>query len=162
MKMDDASGVMDEGVLASTVTTNLLGPIRMTSALIEHLKGQSAAAVINVTSGLAFVPLAPTAAYCATKAALHSYTQSLRFKLKGTTVKALELAPPYVQTDLMGGKDDPRAMPLDQFIAETMALLGTDAEEILVERVKPLRNNAGPNEAAFVNQFNEMMMAAPH
>jgi uncharacterized oxidoreductase len=162
MRIDDVSTEVDDTTLVSTVTTNLFGPIRMTSALIEHLKQQPAAAVINVTSGLAFTPLAPTAIYCATKAAIHSYTQSLRFKLKQTQVKVLELAPPYVQTDLLNGKEDPRAMPLDAFIAETMTLLATDADEILVERVKPLRNNAGPNEAAFVNHFNDMMAQQPH
>jgi uncharacterized oxidoreductase len=162
MRIDDVSTEIDDTALVSTVTTNLFGPIRMTSALIEHLKQQPAAAVINVTSGLAFTPLAPTAVYCATKAAIHSYTQSLRFKLKQTQVKVLELAPPYVQTDLLNGKEDPRAMPLDAFIAETMTLLATDADEILVERVKPLRNNAGPGEAAFVNQFNDMMAQQPH
>ena len=162
MRIDDVSTEIDDTALVSTVTTNLFGPIRMTSALIEHLKQQPAAAVINVTSGLAFTPLAPTAVYCATKAAIHSYTQSLRFKLKQTQVKVLELAPPYVQTDLLNGKEDPRAMPLEAFIAETMTLLATDADEILVERVKPLRNNAGPGEAAFVNQFNDMMAQQPH
>ena len=93
----------------------------------------------------------------ATKAALHSYTLSLRYKLKGTPVKVLEIAPPWVQTDLLGSNNEPRAMPLAEFIEETMRVLGTDAEEVLVERAKPLRNNAGPDEAAFVFQFNEMM-----
>jgi uncharacterized oxidoreductase len=72
-------------------------------------------------------------------------------------VKVLELAPPWVQTDLLGSKNEPRAMPLGEFIDETMKLLGTDAEEVLVERVKPLRNNVGPNEGAFVTQFNDML-----
>jgi uncharacterized oxidoreductase len=82
---------------------------------------------------------------------------SLRYKFKGTPVKVLEVAPPWVQTDLLGSNNEPRAMPLAEFIDETMRVLGADAEEVLVERVKPLRNNAGPNEAAFVNQFNDMM-----
>ena len=69
----------------------------------------------------------------------------------------LEIAPPWVQTDLLGSNNEPRAMPLAEFIDETIRILGTDAEEVLVERAKPLRNNAGPNEAAFVNQFNDMM-----
>lgn len=162
MKPDHIEGAVDDAAVLSIVTTNLLGPIRVTSAFVEHLKGQGSATIINVTSGLAFVPLAPTATYCATKAALHSYTQSLRFLLKGTGVRVLELAPPYVQTDLMNGKTDPRAMPLDDYIAETVQLLGTDADEVLVERVKMLRNNAGPKEAEFVNKFNEMMAANPH
>jgi uncharacterized oxidoreductase len=163
MKVDDAGGAVDEAVLVSTVTTNLLGPIRMTSALMEHLKKQKAATVINVSSGLAFVPLAMTAVYCATKAAIHSYTQSLRYKLKGSSVSVLELAPPWVQTDLMpGSKDEPRAMPLAQFIDETMKILATDAEEVLVERVKPLRNNPGPGEAAFVKQFNDALAQGAH
>lgn len=93
MQPDNAAAEIDEAVLLSTITTNLLGPIRMTSALIEHLKKQKAAAVINVSSGLAFVPLAMTAIYCSTKAALHSYTQSMRYRLKGSSVKVLELVP---------------------------------------------------------------------
>ena len=101
MQIDDAAGAIDEAVLVSTVTTNLLGPIRMTSALIEHLKKQPAATVINVSSGLAFVPLAITAVYSATKAAIHSYTQSMRYRLKGSSVRVLELIPPWVQTDLL-------------------------------------------------------------
>src|SRR5258707_848716 len=134
-----------------------MGPIRMTGALIEHLKRQDNAVVINNWSVLGFVPLAMTAVYSATKAALHSYTLSLRYKLRSTAVKVLEIAPPWVQTDLLGSNNEPRAMPLAEFIEETMQVLGTDAEEVLVERVKPLRNNAGPNEAAFVIQFNDIL-----
>jgi uncharacterized oxidoreductase len=160
MRADDAAAPIDEITLLSTVTTNLLGPIRMTSALIDHLKKQPAATVINVSSGLAFVPLASSAVYSATKAALHSYTQSMRYKLKGTSVAVLELAPPWVQTDLLNSKDEPRAMPLPQFIDETMIVLGTDAQEVLVERVKMLRNNPGPNETAFITQFNDMVAQA--
>jgi uncharacterized oxidoreductase len=157
MRADDAAAPIDEITLLSTITTNLLGPIRMTSALIEHLKNQPAATVINVSSGLAFVPLASSSVYSATKAAMHSYTQSMRYKLKGSSVSVLELAPPWVQTDLLNSKDEPRAMPLPQFIDETMIVLGTDAQEVLVERVKMLRNNPGPNETAFITQFNDMV-----
>ena len=113
--------------------------------------------VINTSSVLGFVPLAMTAVYSATKAALHSYTLSLRYKLKGTPVKVREIAPPWVQTDLLGSNNEPRAMPLADFIEETMRVLGTDAEEVLVERAKPLRNNAGPGEGVFVTQFNDQM-----
>jgi uncharacterized oxidoreductase len=161
MKPDNAGDVMDDAQLVSTITTNVIGPMRMTSALIEHLKQQPAATVIYTTSGLAFVPLAFTAVYSATKAAMHSYALSQRFQLKGTNVRVLELAPPYVQTELMGAEMavDPRAMPLKDFIAETIEVLGTDADEVLTQRVGMLRNNPGPNEHAFVNQFNDMMTA---
>jgi uncharacterized oxidoreductase len=157
MQIDDASAAIDEELLVTTLTTNVMGPIRLTGALIEHLKRQNDAAVINNTSVLGFVPLAMASVYSATKAAMHSYTLSLRYKLKGTRVKVLEIAPPWVQTDLLGSNNEPRAMPLAEFIEETVRVLGTDAEEVLVERARALRNNAGPAEGAFVNEFNDMM-----
>ena len=86
---------------------------------------------------------------------MHSYTMSLRYKLKDTRVRVLELAPPWVQTDLLGSNNEPRAMPLPEFVEETMRVLGTDADEVLVEQAKPLRNNAGPHETALVTQFND-------
>ena len=98
---------------------------------------------MNVTSGLAFVPRADTPTYSATKAAMHSYSQSLRFLLRDTSVQVIELAPPLVGTDLTPGqRDNPRAMPLEDYIGESMALFAADgaAPEILVERVKLQRN----------------------
>ena len=160
MLIDEAAGQIDDRLLTSTVTTNLLGPIRLTSALIEHLKKQAKATIIYNTSALAFVPLALTAVYSSTKAALHSYVLSQRYRLKATSVSVLEIAPPWVQTDLLNSNDDPRAMRLKDFIEETIKALGTDAEEILVEQAKPFRNNPGPNESALITQFNDMMTAA--
>jgi uncharacterized oxidoreductase len=123
------------------VITNLLGPIRLTAALLPLLGKQPYSAIMNVSSGLAFVPLAPTPTYCASKAALHSYTQSLRYQLRGSTTEVLELIPPYVATHLLNGAADPRAMPLDQFIREVMEILKTQpaVTEICVENVKRLR-----------------------
>ena len=98
----------------ATVTTNLLGPIRLTAALLPLLLSQPHSTLMTVSSGLAFVPLAMTPTYCATKAAIHSYTQSLRYQLKDTNVQVIELIPPYVQTDLMGeasGKRPERHAP---------------------------------------------------
>ncbi len=133
---------VDLAVAEATVATNLLGPIRLTAALLPLLRMQPSATIVNVTSGLAFVPRADTPTYSATKAAMHSYSQSLRHLLRNTPVQVIELAPPLVATDLTPGqRDNPRAMPLDAFIAESMALLAAhaDAAEILVERVKPQR-----------------------
>jgi uncharacterized oxidoreductase len=143
------------------IATNLLGPIRLTAALLPHFLKQPAATILNVSSGLAFVPLATTPTYCATKAAIHSYTQSLRYQLKDTAIKVLEIVPPWVATELMGPTPtDPRAMPLDAFIAETMQILATDAQEISVKNVLPLRNVAATgNEAGFFKTFNDAMSA---
>jgi uncharacterized oxidoreductase len=123
------------------VITNLLGPIRLTNALIDHLSARRDAAIVNVTSGLAFVPLSGTPTYNATKAALHSYTVSLRQQLKGK-VEVIELAPPAVRTELTPGQSTREAyMPLDAFIDEVMMLFQQQPtpKEILVERVGFLR-----------------------
>ena len=143
----------------SMVATNLLGPIRLTAALMPHLLKQPSAAILNVSSGLAFVPLAATPTYCATKAAIHSYTQSLRYQLQDTAIQVIEIIPPWVATELMGATpSDPRAMLVEAFINETMQLLATGAEEICVERVLPLRRvSATGNEAAFFKTFNDAM-----
>ncbi len=159
MHVDNAAEAVNEALLLATITTNLMGPIRLTGALIEHLKKQDYAAVLNVSSVLGFVPLAMAAVYSSTKAALHSYTLSLRYQLKGSSVKVLEIAPPWVQTDLLNSNNEPRAMPLAEFISETIKVMGTGAQEVLVARARPLRNNVGPNEGAFVTQFNELMSA---
>lgn len=125
------------------IRTNLLGPLRLNAALIGHLLAQPRATVMTVSSGLAFVPRTDTPTYSATKAAIHSYSESLRHQLRNTAVQVIELVPPYVQTGLMGERqaNDPNALPLADFIREVMELLETqpDAREILVERVKPLR-----------------------
>src|SRR5208282_1646923 len=120
------------------------GPIRLTAALLPQLRKQAYSAVMNVSSGLAFVPLVYTPTYCATKAAIHSYTQSLRYQLKSTSTEVLELIPPYVATELSNGLNDPRAMPLDKFVAEVMKILKSQpaVTEICVENVKRLRTAA--------------------
>lgn len=148
----------------ATITTNLLGPIRLTTALLPHLQKQPHATIMTVTSGLAFVPMALTPTYDATKAAIHSWSQALRYQLKSTNVEVVELIPPYVQTELMGSAQaaDPRAMPLKEFLDEVIDLIKTqpDATEILVERVKPLRFAAANGQEkydAFFQQFNDAM-----
>lgn len=139
----------------ATITTNLLGPIRLIAALFRHLQGKPHATIINVTSGLSFVPLALAPTYSATKAAMHSYTMSLRHQLRETNIEVLELAPPLVATDLMPGQAaNPRAMPLNEFISETMALLQNrpSPAEILVDRVNFQRRAEA--EGRFEQAFN--------
>jgi uncharacterized oxidoreductase len=154
MEVDHAAGVIDDKLLVSTVETNLLGPIRLTSALVDQLKSRRGVIMYN-TSVLAFVPMAMTAVYSATKAALHSYVLSQRFLLRDSGVRVLEVAPPWVRTALMNSQEAEQAMPLDQFVNETLDVLGTDADEILVEKAKPLRANPGPEEHALVNGRNQ-------
>jgi uncharacterized oxidoreductase len=158
---------LQDGALAdaeATITTNLLGPIRLTAALLPQLLSQPHAAIMSVSSGLAFLPLSSTPTYCATKAAIHSYTQSLRYQLKDTKVQVLELIPPYVQTELMGAgqASDPNAMPLKDYISEVMNILKTspEATEICVERVKPLRfAEAKGGYDGFFKNFNDAFSA---
>jgi uncharacterized oxidoreductase len=159
MLPDQAAGQIDDKLLVNTVTTNLMGPIRMSSALIGHLKQQNDAVIAYTSSILGFVPLVFTAVYSATKAAVHSYALSQRFLLKNRGVRVLEIAPPWVRTDLMNSREAEQATPLDQFIAEAMAVFATDADEILVESAKPLRANVGPNEQGLVDAFNAQMLS---
>ena len=105
----------------------------------------------------AFTPLAISGVYSATKAAIYSWTLSLRYRLRGSSVQVLEIAPPWVQTELNGAANEPRAMPLDAFIKETMEKIGSATDEVLVDRVRMLRDNPGPGEWAFVQKFNDML-----
>ncbi|MBS1036342.1 MULTISPECIES: SDR family oxidoreductase [Gluconobacter] len=141
MRFEDLAQTHDLTDAEATITTNLLGPIRLINSLTDHLVKQSDAVVINVTSGLAFVPLTTTPTYNATKAAIHSYTITLREVLKGK-VEVIELAPPAVQTGLTPGQETrPGYQPLTDFTDEVMALLTQQPTppEILVERVRFLR-----------------------
>lgn len=124
------------------VTTNVLGPIRLIAAFIEHLQQQPDSTIVTVSSGLGFAPLRVTPSYNATKAAIHMLSESVRLQLADTSVKVVELVPPAVRTGLLPGQEDSEfAMPLQEFVDEVVGLLESepDAHEILVERVKFLR-----------------------
>ena len=159
MQIDDSSTAIDDELITSTIATNLVGPVRLTGALIEHLKRQDSATVLFVSSVLGFTPMAMTAVYSSTKAAIHSYAQSIRFKLRHSSVSVLEIIPPWVRTELLNSSEEPRAMPLDEFLEGTMDALATDANEIMVPRARFLREQSGPCEAVFVTSFNEQLEA---
>lgn len=126
----------------SVVETNVLGPIRLIAAFVEHLQAQPDATIVTVSSGLAFAPLKATPSYNASKAAIHMLSESLRLQLADTSVKIVELEPPAVRTSLLPGQETSEfAMPLDEFVTEVVGLIEAepDAKEIQVERVKFLR-----------------------
>ncbi|SES33652.1 Short-chain dehydrogenase involved in D-alanine esterification of teichoic acids [Lentzea xinjiangensis] len=125
-----------------TITTNVLGPIRLIAAFVEHLRTRPDATIMTVSSGLAFAPLKVTPSYNASKAAIHMLSETLRLQLADTSVRVVELEPPSVQTDLLPGQaDNEHAMPLDEYVAEVMGIIEArpDVAEIQVERVKFLR-----------------------
>ena len=126
----------------SVITTNVLGPVRLIAAFTEHLQAQPDATIVTVSSGLGFTPLKATPSYNASKAAIHLLSESIRLQYADTTVRVVELVPPSVRTSLVPGQETSEfAMPLDEFVAEAVALFETDpdAKEIQVERVKFLR-----------------------
>lgn len=126
----------------TVINTNVLGPIRLIAAFIEHLQRQPQSTVVTVSSGLAFAPLKVTPSYNASKAAIHILTESVRMQLADTSVQFMELEPPSVATDLLPGqRDSDIAMPLEEFVDEVVGIIETqpDSREIQVERVKFLR-----------------------
>jgi len=164
-KREDLVQGGDSKLQEETVATNLLGPMRLTNALMPHLLKQRSAAILIVSSGLAFVPSAFVPTYSATKAALHSYAQSLRFQLRQTSIQVIEIAPPYVQTELGGRSQatDPNAMPVRDFISEVMEILKSDphVEEVLVKRVLPHRyaaEHGRENYDAFFEKYHSRVM----
>ena len=142
----------------TTIETNLLGPMRLTAALIRQLLGQPRGAILNVSSALGMMPAALMPSYCASKAAIHSYTQSLRYQLRNSPIQVIEIVPPWVQTHLQGDRGmNPRAMPLDEYISETMAVLtnSPEATEVVIDRAKPMRFAERGDYDAFFSKYND-------
>ena len=158
-------GETEISIAESQIITNLLGPIRLNNVLLPLLLDQPDSTIMTVTSGLAFLPLSLNPTYSATKAAIHSYTQSLRYQLKDSSTEVIELVPPYVRTTLTGDQqaNDETAMPLEDFIDEVWSILEKvpNVQEICVERVQMQRTaeSSGDYSTRYKN-FNEMMVKA--
>jgi len=132
--------------LAEEIDTNVYGVVRVASAFLPQLQKRTEAWLVNTSSGLAFVPMAVFPVYCATKAFVHSFSMSLRQQLRATNVKVVELAPPYVATELDREHKDRasahEAMPLDEYIAAAMKELESGADEAAVGFAKMGRDAA--------------------
>jgi len=142
MRYEDMTSARDLGDAETMVMTNLLGPIRMIDAFVSHLAGQPGSAIVTLSSGLAFVPMIAAPTYNATKAAIHSYSLSLREQLRGK-VEVIEIIPPAVQTDLTPGQATRDGyLPLETFVDQVMAKFRQQPtpEEIVVERARILRD----------------------
>ena len=131
-------GLPDLDAADATIFLNLNAPIRLITGLMAMLKGPPAAMIVNVTSGLAIAPRAGGPVYCATKAALRSYSQALRAQLQGTSVHVLEALPPVVETKLTAGRGS-RKMPPEECARQIVAGIESDAEEVNVGMVKLLQ-----------------------
>ena len=126
------------------IDTNLVAPIHLSSLFVQHFSTKEQAAIINISSGLAFSPLAFMPVYCATKAAIHSLTLSLRYQLRNTPVKVFEIAPPAVDTELGHDRREDKTqshggMPIAEFIAAAMEIIKNDELEGAIGTAKNTR-----------------------
>ena len=147
----------DAAAVAREIDVNLKGVINVANAFLPLLRKRPAARLINVGSGLGFVPLAAAPVYSATKAAVHSFSIALRFQLQGSGVQVVELIPPVVETDLHRDQParPPRAMTLDAFTAAAMRGLDRGQDEIAVGLAKVLRTASRVAPGLFLGIVNK-------
>lgn len=133
----DFTGSVDLAKARQEIDVNLMGPIRLIERLLPLLKASPESAVVNVSSGLALLPKKTAPVYCATKAALRSFTMSLRWQLEGTSVHVMEVLPPLVHTRMTAGRDI-KAIGPEEVSRAMLKGLRRDAREVLVGQVKVL------------------------
>lgn len=141
--------LVDLQQIALETETNFIAPVHLASLFASHLSAKSQAAIINISSGLAFAPIASMPVYCATKAAIHSLTLSLRHQLKSTSVKVFEIAPPSVDTELGHHNREDKTqshggMPVVEFVTAALEAVKNDAYETAVGMAAGIR--AKPEE----------------
>ena len=147
--------------LTSEIETNLMGPIRMATRFIGFLKQKPSAAIMNVSSGLAFVPLPTSPIYCATKAGMHSYTQSLRVQLKKTNIKVFELAPPATKTELLASFDQADMKGISIMSVEAMVAAAVKGMEADCFEIRPGQSNQLRFMSRLAPQFILNQMSKP-
>jgi uncharacterized oxidoreductase len=141
------------------IEINLSGPVRMIQRFLPHLRSRKEALIVNVSSGLAFIPLPLSPVYCATKAALHSYTQSLRVQLSGSGVTVVELAPPAVETPLFRGEfaeEMKREKGMEVTVLTQKAIAGIEAGKL---EIRPGLSNVLNGMSRIAPQFMLKQMA---
>jgi uncharacterized oxidoreductase len=137
---------------------NFIAPIHLSSLFVQHLATKHEPAIVNISSGLAFVPIAFMPVYCATKAALHSLTMSMRYQLKNTPVKVFEIIPPSVDTELGHDRRADKTqthggMPVSEFIVEAMEAIKNDLLEAPIAMAKNLQSKRETMFEAMNNRF---------
>jgi uncharacterized oxidoreductase len=158
--VDLKNGIRGLAGAEAEIETNLVAPIWMSAYFIPLLMRQKESAIINVSSGLAFVPIASMPIYCATKAAVHSFTMSLRHQLKGTSIKVFEVVPPMVDTDLGKGsaeeeEEGNRGIPPAEVARAVISSMKKDEYEIVVGEAKGLVTGSRMNPDEIFRNLNE-------
>jgi uncharacterized oxidoreductase len=157
--IDLTKGVQAPASGENEIETNLMAPIRLSALFVPWLLKRKEAAIMNVSSGLAFVPIAAMPVYCATKAAVHSFTVSLRYQLRDTSIKVFELVPPAVDTELgkgtaEEGEPEYRGLPAGEVAQAALAAMADDEYEIFVGEAKDLARRARTNPERTFQDIN--------
>jgi uncharacterized oxidoreductase len=157
--IDFHQGIADLLSGEAEIEINLTALIHLSAYFIPHLSKRKDAAIINVSSGLGFIPLAIMPVYCATKAAVHSFSLSLRHQLKATSIRVFEIIPPTVDTELDKGaradrRQTDRGIPPSEVAQATLNAIETEQYEVAVGRAEGLRLAAQTDPQQAFDQMN--------